>query len=238
MAQIVYYVAACRALGASANRPVRFSVPTGNFGNVFSGWVAREMGLPIEQFVVGSNTNDIVARFVDSGVMVTRPVVPTLSPSMDIQVSSNVERLLFELNGRDGGLTAEQMQQFRATGALSLEADQHDTIRSVFAAARVDDDATIVEMAVVHGETGLLVDPHTAVGLAAARVVAAEPGVATVTLATAHPAKFPDAVERATGVRPELPEHLSDLLERRERYDTIPNELAAIEHYVGNTFIG
>jgi threonine synthase len=238
MAQIVYYVAACRALGASATRPVRFSVPTGNFGNVFSGWVAREMGLPIEQFVVGSNTNDIVARLVDTGVMVTRPVVPTLSPSMDIQVSSNVERLLFELNGRDGGLTAEQMKRFRTTAELSLEADQHDTIRSVFAAARVDDDATIVEMAVVHGETGLLVDPHTAVGLAAARVVAADPGVATVTLATAHPAKFPDAVERATGVRPELPEHLSDLLERRERYDTIPNELAAIEHYVENTFIG
>jgi len=236
MAQVVYYVWAARSLGASATRPVRFSVPTGNFGNVLSGWVARRMGLPVRRLVIGSNTNDILTRFLESGVMSVRDVVPTVSPSMDIQVSSNFERLLFEVNGRDGARTAEQMAGFRRSGTLAVGPDQLHEVRSVFAGARLDDDATVVEIAATYGETGQLVDPHTAVALAASRIVRPEPGVPTVTLATAHPAKFPDAVERATGVRPALPAHLADLLERPERFDRLPNDLVAVERYVEAAF--
>jgi threonine synthase len=236
MAQIVYYVWAGRALGASATRPIRFSVPNGNFGNVLSGWVARQMGLPVRQLVIGSNTNDILTRLLAAGVMSVRDVVATVSPSMDIQVSSNFERLLFELTGRDGPATAARMAEFRGSGSLVLPPDELAAVRSVFAGARLDDDATLVEMAATYGETGVLIDPHTAVALAASRIVAGEPGVPTVTLATAHPAKFPDAVERATGVRPALPPHLADLAERPERFDRLPNDLAAVQGYVAAAF--
>ena len=229
MAQVVYYVAAVDALGG---QPVAFSVPTGNFGNVLAGWIAREMGAPIDTLVVGSNTNDILTRFLESRSMSAEGVVPTLSPSMDIQVSSNFERLLFEMNGRDGGLTGEQMNRFRATGRLEVEPDQYDRyIAPVFRGARCDDDDTLATMAAVHRETGMLIDPHTAVGVAAARRVR-PPGVPCVTLATAHPAKFPDAVKRATGVHPVLPEHLSDLLERPERTTPMANDLAAVQAFV------
>jgi threonine synthase len=230
MAQVVYYVTAGRALAG----PVTMCVPTGNFGNVLSGWIARHMGAPIDGFIVASNSNDILTRFVNDGDMTTRAVVPTLSPSMDIQVSSNFERLLFEMNDRDGGLTAEQLARFRAKGSLEVEPDQRaEFITGSFRAARCDDTDTLAEIGRVHAETGILIDPHTATGTAAARRLGAvTPGTPVVTLATAHPAKFPDAVARATGVRPPLPAHLADLFDRPERTQTLPNDLATIQQFV------
>jgi threonine synthase len=227
MAQIVYYVTASQSLAG----PITACVPTGNFGNVLSGWIARQMGVPIADFIVATNSNDILTRFINDGEMATRGVVHTLSPSMDIQVSSNFERLLFEINGRDGGLTAEQLQRFRATGKLAIEADQRaEFVSGSFRAAGCDDQTTLAEIGRVYAETGLLIDPHTATGTSAARRLAGEQPV--VTLATAHPAKFPDAVEAATGVRPQLPAHLADLFERPERIETLPNDLATVQAFV------
>ena len=231
MAQTVYYVTAAETFAD----PVTFSVPTGNFGNVLAGWIAREMGAPIRDFIVASNTNDILTRFVNDGDMTTRNVVPTLSPSMDIQVSSNFERLLFEMNGRDGGLTAEQLSRFRSTGHLAIEPDQRGRfVTGHFRAASFDDDATVAEIARIHRETGMLLDPHSATGTAAAALLTGldGPDHPVVTMATAHPAKFPEAVERATGVRPELPEHLADLFDRPERTETVANDLAAVQALV------
>lgn len=229
MAQIVYYVAAADALG---QQPVTFSVPTGNFGNVLAGWIARQMGTPIEALIVGSNSNDILTRFFESRDMVATDVMPTLSPSMDIQVSSNFERLLFEMNDRSGRRTAQQMADFRSTGRLDVSENQYDQwIAPAFRASRCDDERTVEVMADVYRETGMLIDPHTAVGVAAARVCS-NPGVPTVTLATAHPAKFPDAVIKATGRRPALPDHLSDLLERPEHSTALAADLAAIQGFV------
>ncbi len=229
VAQVVYYVWAARSLG---NQPVSFSVPTGNFGNVLAGWIARRSGAPIESLVIGSNTNDILTRFVETRAMVNDGVTPTLSPSMDIAVSSNFERLLFEMNGRDGGMTAEQMNRFRAVGRLDVESDQFDAwIAPVFKAACFDDSQTLATIADVYRRTGMLTEPHTAVGIAAARAKG-DPGVPIVTLATAHPAKFPDAVERATGIRPPLPPHLADLFERHERTSLLANDLGAVQAFV------
>jgi threonine synthase len=229
MAQVVYYATTASLLG---ERRLTFAVPTGNLGNVLCGWIARESGATIDHLIVGSNCNDILTRFFDTRTMSIAEVVPTLSPSMDIQVSSNFERLLFEMNGRDGGLTAEQLHQLRAAGRLAVEEDQEARwLAPVFRAARLDDEETLAVMRSVHAETGLLVDPHTAVGIGAARA-RREPGAAMVALATAHPAKFADAVERATGVRPTLPDHLADLLERPERTERVPADLAAVRGVV------
>jgi threonine synthase len=228
MAQTVYYFTALQALDRSAS----FSVPTGNFGNVLAGWIAKQMGAPIEKLIVGSNSNDILTRFFDTHAMQMTSVVPTLSPSMDIQVSSNFERLLFEMNDRDGGATAQQLDAFRAKGKLSVEPDQYASwIAPMFRAHRVDDAQTLSVMKRMHHDHGMFVDPHTAVGIASAEHCA-EPGVPTITLATAHPAKFPDAVKKATGVEPPLPEHLSDLMERVERIVDLPNDLQAVEAFV------
>jgi threonine synthase len=232
MAQVVYYATAATHLGAPG---LSFAVPTGNFGNVLAGWVARRMGVPVQRLIIGSNRNDILARFLHSGIMATSVVVPTLSPSMDIQVSSNFERLLFELNHRDGGMTAEQLYHFRATGSLTVEPDQLDAVTAVFDAARVDDNDTLAVIAKTYEETGILVDPHTAVGLGAARLCRPTATGPLVALATAHPAKFPDAVEKATGVRPPLPAHLADLLDRPERIVVLPNDLAAVERFVARS---
>jgi threonine synthase len=227
MAQIVYYVTASRSL---AGEPT-FCVPTGNFGNVLAGWIAREMGAPISDFIVASNSNDILTRFFTDGDMSTRDVIPTLSPSMDIQVSSNFERLLFEMNGRDGGITAEQLKLFRSSGRLNIEPDQRSRfVDGTFRAARFDDDQTLAEIARVYADTGLQIDPHTATGTAAARRLGGDHPI--VTLATAHAAKFPDAVERATGRRPALPPHLGDLFDRPERTQTLPNDLAMVQGFV------
>jgi threonine synthase len=231
MAQIVYYVTVAETFA----EPPTFCVPTGNFGNVLAGWIAREMGAPIDSFWVASNTNDILTRFINDGDMTIGEVTPTLSPSMDIQVSSNFERLLFEMNGRDGGLTAEQLGRFRAVGRLDVEPDQRAAfIDGSFRAATIDDEATLREIERIHVETGWFVDPHTATGTAAARALRDAVGDhgPVVSLGTAHPAKFPDAVRRATGVHPALPEHLADLFERPERIATVGNDLAAVETMV------
>jgi threonine synthase len=229
MAQVVYYVTATDHLRGE----VSFCVPSGNFGNVFSGWIAKRMGAPIGRLVVASNANDILTRFFTDNDMSTRPVVPSLSPSMDIQVSSNFERLLFEINGRDGGLTAEQLQRFRDSGSLSVEADQRaEYIDGVFTAARLDDSETLDVMRRTYGSIGMLLDPHSAVGVGAVDLVRSSIAGPIVTLATAHPAKFPDAVERATGIRPQLPVHLADLMERPEHITHLPNDLASIEQFV------
>jgi len=230
MAQTVYYFTALETLGRSAS----FSVPTGNFGNVLAGWIAKQMGADIEKLIVGSNSNDILTRFFETHSMDMLPVVPTLSPSMDIQVSSNFERLLFEMNNRDGGATTEQLNRFRQSGKLSVEPDQYAKwIAPTFRAHRANNDETLAVMKRIYGESGMLVDPHTAVGIASAEACA-EPGVPTITLATAHPAKFPDAVKRATGVHPALPDHVADLFDREERIVNLPNDLQAIEAFVAS----
>ena len=234
MAQIVYYVTSTRSLGATAINQTTFSVPTGNFGNVLSGWIARKMGAPIADFIVASNSNDILTRFINDNDMTARDVMPTLSPSMDIQVSSNFERLLFEMNGRDGGMTAEQLQRFRQSGLLKIEPDQMATwISPVFRAAKVDDAGILNEIRRVYESSGQLIDPHTATGTAALRSLGAHlNGCPVVTVATAHPAKFPDAVFAATGIRPSLPAHLADLLDRTERTNLVANDLAAVQTFV------
>ena len=230
MAQTVYYFTALETLGRSAS----FSVPTGNFGNVLAGWIAKQMGADIEKLIVGSNSNDILTRFFETHSMDMVPVVPTLSPSMDIQVSSNFERLLFDMNNRDGGATTEQLNRFRQTGKLSVEPDQFAKwIAPTFCAHRASNDETLAVMKRIYGESGMLVDPHTAVGIASAEACA-EPGIPTITLATAHPAKFPDAVKKATGVHPALPDHVADLFDRQERIVNLPNDLQAIEAFVAS----
>jgi threonine synthase len=225
-AQIPYYVAAALALGAPA-REVAFSVPTGNFGNVLAAWAAGRMGVPIAGLTVASNRNDILTRFLASNDMSVRGVEPSLSPSMDIGVSSNFERLLFELLDRDPILTASAMQGFRDTGRMAVPHQAWQRATALFHGSRLDDAGTIAEIRRLHAETGYLADPHTAIGIAAAR---ANPGTTpTIAAATAHPAKFPDAMEQATGAQPNLPPHLADLYERAEHFTESPNNLAQIQ---------
>jgi threonine synthase len=227
-AQIPYYVAAALALGGP-DREVAFSVPTGNFGNVLAAWAARRMGLPVARLIIGSNRNDILARFFQSNDMSMVPVEPSLSPSMDIQVSSNFERLLFELLDRDPEATRQTMLSFRETGRMTVSEPVWHRARGLFHGFRLDDPGTEAEIRRVHAATGYLADPHTAVGIAAARALPCAGGVPVVAMATAHPAKFPDAMERATGHRPALPPRMADLFEREERFAVLPNDLGAIE---------
>ena len=227
MAQIVYYVTASQAFA----EPATFCVPTGNFGNVLAGWIAKSTGASIDHLLIASNANDILARFVNDRDMSATEVVPTLSPSMDIQVSSNFERLLFEMNDRNGARTAEQLQHFRSSGTLEVEEANFRTwISSTFSAERLDDEETLAEISRVYRDSGMLIDPHTATGTAAAR--RSRSNGTTVCLSTAHPAKFPDAVEKATGIRPELPPELGDLMERSERMTDLPADLAAVSDFV------
>ena len=229
MAQIVYYVRAAAVVGPG---PLCFSVPTGNFGNVYSGYAARRMGVPIRRLVIGSNTNDMVCRFLASGRLATSEVTQTISPSMDIQVPSNLERLLFELYRRDGTAVAELVREFRGLGAADVEPERLAEVAEVFDANSLDDDRTREIIADVHRRTGVLVDPHTAVGIGAAEACRPDPTVPMVAMATAHPAKFPDAVAAATGVWPELPAPLADLLERDERCTELPNSLPEVQAFV------
>lgn len=231
MAQIPYYFWAAVALGA-LDREVAFAVPTGNFGNIFAGYAAREMGLPISQLIVGSNRNDILTRFFEQGEMAIRAVEPSLSPSMDIQVSSNFERLLFDLFGRDGDRVALALKRFRTEGRLPIEVADWRAACRLFTAHRLDDEATKGAIAEIYKETGELLDPHTAIGVAAGRARRRDRATPVIALATAHPAKFPDAVSAATGVRPALPPRLSGLFTRPERYERLPNDLAEIQRFV------
>ncbi|WP_242138251.1 threonine synthase [Sphingomonas sp. TREG-RG-20F-R18-01] len=231
MAQVVYYFYAAVRLGAP-ERPVAFSVPTGNFGDVFAGYVASKMGLPVAKLIVATNVNDILARALSTGDYSSRSVIPTPSPSMDIQVSSNFERLLFDLGGRDGHALAAQMQGFEATRAMQLTNAQRAGAASLFASDSVDLDDMALAMRRTCERSGQVIDPHTAIGLAAAHRAGLPADVPVVTLATAHAAKFRDAVERATGQRPGLPARIGDLFDREERYDTLPGTFDAVTAYI------
>jgi threonine synthase len=232
VAQVVYYAWAGVALGAP-DRALGFSVPTGNFGNIFAGYVARQMGLPIDRLVVGSNRNDILTRFLETGAMTQETVVPTLSPSMDIQVSSNFERLLFEMHGRDAAEVRAAMDRFRQSGAYEVPDALHQELLGLFRGHRLTDDETLEAMRIIREETGMVVDPHSAVGIVAGQIAGRrDEGGVTVSLATAHPAKFPDAVEAAIGQRPPLPARLADLYDRPERTREVPNDTRAVESLV------
>ncbi len=231
MAQIVYYVAAAVALGAP-ERETAFAVPTGNFGNVYAAHVARRMGLPVARLAIATNRNDILARFFAGGAMSLGTVEPTISPSMDIQVSSNFERFFFELAGSSGVRTEAAFKRFRATGTLPTTRRQWQRARALFQAERVDDDETRATMAETWRAAGVLIDPHTAVALAAARRMRRDPATPMVVVGTAHPAKFPEAVTAACGVRPEAPARLANLMALPERRVTLPNDLAAVQRFV------
>jgi len=229
MAQIVYYFYAAVRLGAP-DRAISFSVPTGNFGDVFAGYAAARMGLPVKRLVVATNENDILHRALSGGDYSAGTVQPTDSPSMDIQVSSNFERLLFDLAGRDGGTTAAWMAGFEATKRLALPESARAEAAQIFASARIEGTEMAGALRWAREACGHIIDPHTAIGLAAAQM---QPGdEPMVTLATAHPAKFRDAVERACGVRPPQPESVGHLFAREERYSVLPADLATIEGWI------
>ena len=236
-AQVVYYFASAVALGAP-DVPISFAVPTGNFGNVYAGHIARKMGLPIAELVIGTNRNDILYRFIETGEMRISSVEPSLSPSMDIQVSSNFERLLFEVSGRNGAALADAMAAFRRTGHLPASQETWAATRDLIRAHRVSDDETRAMIAQVYRETGELLDPHSAIAVAASRAKGLKDGTPRVALACAHPAKFPDVVDEATGHYPDLPAHMADLMTRPERETPIANDLAAIEAYVAANVSG
>jgi threonine synthase len=231
MAQTVYYVAAAVALGAP-ERNVGFAVPTGNFGNVFACHVARRMGVPISEIVIATNRNDILARFFATGRMTMGTVEASLSPSMDIQVASNFERFYYELKQRDAAAVADGVAEFRKTGTLPVSAAEWQAARAEFTAARVDDDGTLAEIKATYAATGIVLDPHSAIAVAAAKAQRRDANLPMVALATAHPAKFPDAVTRAIGQPPDVPARLAALMTLPERAPALPNELRAVEDYV------
>lgn len=232
MAQIVYYFVAGAALGAP-DRKLSFSVPTGNFGDIFAGYIASKMGLPIEKLVIATNSNDILARTLETGTYSRGDVFATISPSMDIQVSSNFERMVFDLSGRDADRLSGLMENFAKTGAMSLSTSEHSSAKNLFTAAKVDDDTTSDVMRKLMNETGYIADPHTAVGIKAADTIMDKH--TRVTLSTAHPVKFGDAVEKATGTTPKLPSHMADLMQREERYATAANDVEALKALIQST---
>jgi threonine synthase len=231
VAQVVYYFTAAVALG-SPHRKIAFTVPTGNFGDVYAGYVARCMGLPIDRLTVATNVNDILARTIATGTYELREVVPTSSPSMDIQVASNFERLLFDIHGRDGRAVRALMASLAQSRRFALSASALSALRAVFSADRADEDETAATIRTMLRETGHLIDPHTAVGIAVAEKEIRDQSIPMIVLGTAHPAKFPDAVEAASGVRPQLPEWLADLDRRPERVIRLPVDQRAIEHHI------
>jgi len=231
VAQVVYYFTAAATLGAP-HRKVAFTVPTGNFGDVFAGYVAERMGLPVDRLVIATNVNDILARTLATGTYDLRDVVATSSPSMDIQVSSNFERLLFEATGRDAAQVRAYMASLAQSGRFSLSSQALSKIRALFNAERADEEETAATIRTTLRETSRLVDPHTAVALAVAEKETRDPAIPMIVLGTAHPAKFPDVVEAACGVRPGLPDWLSDLPERSERVTPMPVDQAAIEKFI------
>ena len=231
LAQVVYYFHAALILGAPA-RSVSFAVPTGNFGDIYAGYIAKRMGLPISQLIIATNRNNILTRCLENGVYDMQEVVPTLSPSMDIQVSSNFERLLFDLHDGDGGSVTRLMQELKEKKRFTLSPQMLSRLQSEFNGSSVNDDDTAMTIADTYKTTGYVLDPHTAVGLAAGRRCLSRVGSPLVVLATAHPAKFPEAITRATGVKPALPASLQDLMTRKERCDTLPNDSAAVKAYI------
>jgi threonine synthase len=231
VAQVVYYFTAAVALG-SPRRKIAFTVPTGNFGDVYAGYVALRLGLPIDRLVIATNVNDILARTIATGSYDLREVVATSSPSMDIQVASNFERLLFEVHDRDGGAVRGLMASLAQSGSFALSARALAGIRAVFSADRADEEETAATIRTTLRETGRVIDPHTAVGVAVAEKETRDQSIPMIVLGTAHPAKFPDAVEAACGVRPPLPEWLADLAQRPERVTTLPVDQIAVEHHI------
>jgi threonine synthase len=231
VAQVVYYFTAAATLGAP-HRKVGFTVPTGNFGDIFAGYVAERMGLPIDRLVIATNINDILARTLATGTYDLREVMATSSPSMDIQVSSNFERLLFEATGRDAAAVRANMASLAQSGRFSLSSPALARIRALFSADRADEEETAATIRTTLRETSRLVDPHTAVALAVAEKEARDPAMPMIVLGTAHPAKFPDAVEAACGVRPDLPDWLSSLTERPERTIPMPVDQGAVEKFI------
>ena len=230
MAQIVYYFTTAVSLGAP-ERSVSFTVPTGNFGDIFAGYVAKQMGLPIDRLIIATNRNDILARTLASGSYEKAKTEPSISPSMDIQVSSNFERLLFDACDRDAQSVRNQMESLKQSGSFSIGEATMEKIYKDFSAAASTEEQTKEQIRKTLSDTGYLADPHTAVGLHVAEKYLAETS-AMITLATAHPAKFPAAVEEASGVHPALPARMGDLLEREERLTVLPNDVAAIESFI------
>jgi threonine synthase len=231
LVQTVYYVYAAVRLGAP-ERPVAFSVPTGNFGDVYAGFIAHKMGLPIAQLIVATNMNDILHRAISAGDYSVGKVSPTVSPSMDIQISSNFERLLFDMSGRDGAAIAAAMETLGKTKHLPMQQAWLDDMRKLFVSARSDEDETAYMLRRVFDMSGMILDPHTAVGVSAAMRSELPTDVQIVTLGTAHPGKFRDAVERATGQRPQLPLRVQGLFDRQEKFDRLPNDLAKLQTYM------
>jgi threonine synthase len=230
MAQVVYYFSTAVSLGAP-HRAISFTVPTGNFGDIFAGYVAKQMGLPIERLVIATNDNDILVRTLETGRYEVRAGVATTSPSMDIQISSNFERLLFEAHGRNASAVRQMMDNLKQSGSFSIEAKALAAIRSLFSAGRSDMAHTAETIRAVLDGTGYLADPHTAVGIKVAREQP-KSSAPMVVLATAHPAKFPDAVKTACGVEPELPTFLADLMSRQEKFTVLPSSLEMVQRHI------
>ncbi|USE39046.1 threonine synthase [Endozoicomonas sp. SCSIO W0465] len=234
MAQIVYYFHAALALGAP-DQPVSFSVPTGNFGDIFAGYIARGMGLPIEKLIVATNNNDILHRFFQNNDYRKQALHQTLSPSMDIMVSSNFERLLFDMHNRRGDAMADLMSGFQKTGNIRVGDSPWQAIREVFDSSRSDDQQVCDTIRTLYNKTGYLADPHTATGIRATEEVLLATQTPAVTLATAHPVKFPDAIVKAGLDAPALPAHIVDLFEREERYEILENDLLSVVAHIKNT---
>ncbi len=236
LAQVVYYFTASAALGVTMDRKMAFSVPTGNFGDIFAGFVAHKMGLPIERLVIATNVNDILARTLHEGTYQPQGVVATASPSMDIQVSSNFERLLFELSGRDAGRVKQLMADFADKGSFSLSATELEPMRAFFSAYKIDEQATEQTIRNLYKSNGYVADPHSAVGIGAAIRLRVDRKIADdvplLTLATAHPAKFPDAVKKAIGQDPGIPEKIRHQQDMEERFVVLANDLGKLSDYV------
>ncbi len=232
MAQMVYYFTAGVVLG-SPHRKISYTVPTGNFGDILAGYYAAQMGLPVERLVIATNENDILARTLADGAYETRGVTATQSPSMDIQVSSNFERLLFDAAGREASEVTGYMNSLGQSGRFTIKPPHLQKIRAHFDAYRTGETGTAKEITRVHDECGILIDPHTAVGVHAARkALANDSATPMVVLSTAHPAKFPDAVKKATGVEAALPAHLAGIFERKERFSVVRNDQGAVEKFI------
>jgi threonine synthase len=231
VAQVVYYFTAAVALGAP-RRKIAFTVPTGNFGDVFAGYVASRMGLPIDRLVVATNVNDILVRTLANGAYELRDVTATTSPSMDIQVSSNFERLLFETGGRDARAVRARMGSLAQSRQFTVDGQALAAMRALFSAGRADEQETAATIRTMRKETGYLLDPHTAVAVAVAEKESRDPALPMIVLSTAHPAKFPDAVAAACGVTPALPDWLADLPQRPERITALPADQGAVERFI------